>query len=421
MACRIAAIPARDCASRRSSRTSSGIAASKSVSYASDYSEIHAVSDTDGDDIDDDVEFLQSALRQCKWMGLAQFAMIPLVFLLAKLQCTRLTLALVIAEVLLSLIAQVRARKEVADWVCEHAHNGWQKHVEAVTSWKSVGILPLHELLVYFGTLTEALDPAMDAWTAANSETMCTLSVQEKFAAAWEPIPMVGHTIGSIGLPRVLLVFVCVSSMGQVYQFLRLNAKAFARVEAARELLPSDDLRAHRRWHIWIFLSHMTDVGGLMLLQDVFLQLVQVEIGLCDTIWPVPDRNTSFRWKIILEALPALWLQISLLSLTWESATTFSLVVTFVSLGCSYVNILKHLLLVLQCLRAEVSYLFETGDLWRAPEHVETKWTSEQFNCIMAGLFALGIFTILTCSIRLAGIWGCPSHILNLSSGCVAT
>lgn len=38
--------------------------------------------------------------------------------------------------------------------------------------------------------------------------------------------------------------------------------------------------------------------------------------------------------RIVLEDLPGLWLQISLLSLTWESATISSLVVTFVTCAC---------------------------------------------------------------------------------------
>lgn len=154
-------------------------------------------------------------------------------------------------------------------------------------------------------------------------------------------------------------------------------------------------------------MSHMCDVGSLMLLHDVFRELVQVEIDLSEKIWPVPDRNASFRcllvesrlivfrrfvlqtkrfldkreirnvamnrfpcairlvvlisqgllrvhhgvcshgravdWlglrgtKIVGEALPALWLQISLLSLTWDSATAKSPAVTFVSMCCSLV------------------------------------------------------------------------------------
>ncbi|CAK8990572.1 unnamed protein product [Durusdinium trenchii] len=119
-------------------------------------------------------------------------------------------------------------------------------------------------------------------------------------------------------------------------------------------------------------MSHMCDVGSLMLLHDVFRELVQVEIDLSEKIWPVPDRNASFRTKIVGEALPALWLQISLLSLTWDSATAKSPAVTFVSMCC-----------------------------------------------VLATNFSFGVTILLVCTIRLVGVWYCSSHILNLSSGCL--
>ena len=303
MPCRIAAIPARVCVSSRSSRSSCGTTVSKSGSYASDYSDVYSVSDTDGDDIDDsDEEFLRSVLQKCKCMVLAQFAMIPLVFTLAKIRCTRLVLAFMAVEILVSLIAQVQVRKEVADWVCEHVKDGWKQHVEALDSRRwFVGILPIRELLVYFATLSEAKDPAMDAWTAANSEQMCTATVREKFAAAWQPIPAVGCAIGAIGLPGMLLFFLCVATLGQMSSCFSKEGQISDRLHLIKQSFLMSDLHeaAHQRWRVWIYFSHLCDVGGLMLLHDIFLKLVNVEIDLSHRVWPVADRNAAFRDQLV--------------------------------------------------------------------------------------------------------------------------
>ena len=294
MSCRIAGIPAAICPSRRSSCSSTGTAASKNRSRESGYSEV----DTDGDDKDSDEEFLLDVLTKCKWMGLAQFAMIPLVFALAKLRCNRLVLACVAVEVLISLVAQQQVRREVADWV--YVKDVWKSHTEALNR-RPVGILQLRELLVYFATLSEAKDPAMDAWTAANSYEMCTASVHERFVAAWKPIPVVGHTVGSLGLPGILLLCLCVATLGQMYAFLRKEGQVNARLDCIKQSMMSTcpDEAAHCRWRVWINMSHMMDVGGLMLLHDIFRELVQVEISLSKKVWPVPDRNASFRHRLV--------------------------------------------------------------------------------------------------------------------------
>lgn len=161
-------------------------------------------------------------------MGLAQFAVIPLVFALAQLRCTRLVIAGTVLHLLGSFAVQMHLRWEVAEWVRQHLDQGWQPHIQAVDTWKTLGALTMHELWIYLVTLSETLDPAMDAWTAANSEEMCTAPVREKFAAAWETTPLVGHTIGSIGLPRILLIFLCCTTIWQVFSFLRKEAQVIS-------------------------------------------------------------------------------------------------------------------------------------------------------------------------------------------------
>ena len=231
-------------------------------------------------------------------MGLAQFAVIPLVFALAQLRCTRLVIAGTVLHLLGSFAVQMHLRWEVAEWVRQHLDQGWQPHIQAVEAWKTWGSVTMHELWIYFVALSETLDPVMDAWTAANSEEMCTASVREKFAAAWESTPLVGHTIGSIGLPGMLLICLCCSTIWQIYEFLRKETQVHSTLGLVKQSFQNTDLdeAATSRWTAWIYMSHMCDVGGLMLLHDIFLKLVQVEIESSpEKIWPVLDRTPSFR------------------------------------------------------------------------------------------------------------------------------
>ena len=261
------------CPNGGSSPSSAATSPSKSGSYDSEYSEACALSDNDADCINADVDFLREVVQRCKWIGLAHFAMVPLVFALAKSQYTELVFAVVVLQVFSSLTTQVRIWRLLADWVLGRSEKAWQKHVEALSLRTSMlRSFPAHELLVYFGTLSEALDPAMDAWTAANSEHMCTPSVREKFAAAWAPAPLVGRFVGRLGLPAILLSILCLSTVVQLWEFLRQESVMQERLESLRQafLLEDEQEAALHRWRFWIRSSHMADVGGVMLLHNIF-------------------------------------------------------------------------------------------------------------------------------------------------------
>ena len=182
------------------SRNSASTAASSSRSCVGDSS------DSEGEvDVEDDVEFLQGLVWKCKWMGLAEFSMIPVVFTLARMQYLHVVVAVVVFQIMLLFMAQIYLCREVTAWVCQHVDYGWQKHIAALDPQTSIGYVLLSELCVYFGSLSEALDPSMDAWTAANSDAMCRSS-DEKFAA-WAPIPV--GLIGRMGLVWEFSSFAC--------------------------------------------------------------------------------------------------------------------------------------------------------------------------------------------------------------------
>ena len=214
---------------------------------------------------DEDAEVLRAVVWKCKWMGLGEFAMIPLVYFFAKLHFTQLVYVTVVFHVIWSLVAQVRVRREVADWLCQHVDYSWQEHIAAVNTQKLFcGLLPLGEFLVYFGTLTETLDPALDAWTAANAEVMCTPAVLKKFTLSWRSIPVVGTAIGWIGLPGILLLILCVATVWQLCEFQLKEGDCLEKIKAYEETSSCDpDQDAHRRWHVWINISHLADATWL--------------------------------------------------------------------------------------------------------------------------------------------------------------
>ncbi|CAK9084523.1 Hypothetical protein SCF082_LOCUS40094 [Durusdinium trenchii] len=289
----------------------------------------------DDGDIEEEVAFLKGLTRTCRWIGLAHFLVTPLVFTMAKLDFAQLTFAFILFQVFVSLAAQVRVREGLCSWLQDQAED-WQEHLDAMRPEPGMALLPVHELCIYMGSLTEALDPALDAWTAANSETMCASRCLASFETSWN-MPVLGPAIGRLGLPGVLLLVLCISAVGQFLEFLRQECKVHEKLELLKDAFPYEDVEeaVKHRWQVWIYMSHMTDVGGAMLLHDLFLALVRVEISLSNQIWPVPGREASFRFKIALEALPSLWLQITLLTLTWESASNYHLAVTLVSVACA--------------------------------------------------------------------------------------
>ena len=148
-----------------------------------------------------------------------------------------------------------------------------------------------------------------------------------------------------------------------------------------------------------------------MLLHDLFLKLVKVEISLSEKVWPVPDRNPAFRFKVLAEALPALWLQISLLGLTMEPATPANILVTCVSIGFSLFAILKNLHLVFQAVW--------TGLGWGSDARHDPTWFSRTYSLQHAIMFGLAMSIVLICIARFAGVWLCPEHILKVTTGCV--
>ncbi|CAK9025242.1 Hypothetical protein SCF082_LOCUS16991 [Durusdinium trenchii] len=87
-------------------------------------------------------------------------------------------------------------------------------------------------------------------------------------------------------------------------------------------------------------MSHLTDVGGLMLLHHLFKELVLIEVESSPDIWPIADRNASFEVKIFAESVPSLWFQISLFCLTFSDASFNNWLLTLISICTGTMTIL---------------------------------------------------------------------------------
>ncbi|CAK9060561.1 unnamed protein product [Durusdinium trenchii] len=359
------------------------------------------------EDVSSDLEFLLALIRQCTFVSLVQFANMPLLYLLAQLGYTHCAYLVVVLGMLGSGAYQFWLRDQILIWLQKHKY--WQMHVASVQQLLQPSCIPCLSVssMAFLRGIYEAIDPPMDALTAGNSQQMhpgiCgsrySAKVEEAFEASWRGAPVVGQIIPSLGLPGVLTLILCVASFCQVYKLWSESRRLRLRIDTWD---PSDGHEPKRRWQIWIRMSHLTDVGGLMLLHHLFKELVLIEVESSPDIWPIADRNASFEVKIFAESVPSLWFQISLFCLTFSDASFNNWLLTLISICTGTMTILHFLYLQTRVMLQ----LHRIGELWQIKETA----------LIIAYVATLTSWVM--CMVRLPGAWICPSHILN-ESGCV--
>jgi len=154
---------------------------------------------------------------------------------------------------------------------------------------------------------------------------------------------------------------------------------------------------------------YITDIGGLLMLTKLFMGLDKVQRG-----WYPMDRAGSFMYRVIYEALPALWFQISLFALSFETATKFQMATALFSIGTSFLTALAHVYDLMPWMLQTI----KDGRVRRAAKSwLKCEEGSEAQMLVV--LFGMGLF--LTYQIvRLVGVFRCESHIFNLSDlGCM--
>ncbi|CAL1172994.1 unnamed protein product [Cladocopium goreaui] len=346
---------------------------------------------------DSDEDFLLALVRQCTFASLIQFVNIPFFFFLARSGYTCAAYAAILVAMLVSGSYQFWLRDRLLIWLQQHKH--WHAHIEKVKHLGSPSCIPGLSVggLVFLRGIYETIDPSMDAFTAGNSHHMYTARVEEAFCASWQKT-WLGPIASLLGLPGVLAVILCIATFCQIYKLFSESRRLKLRIEQNTNLS-----EAHRRWQIWIRMSHLTDVGGFMLLHHLFKELVLIEVSTSPDIWPIADRNAAFEVKIFAESVPSLWFQISLFCLTFSDASLKNGLLTLMSIGTSTFTILHFLYLQ----TFVMLQLQKIGELWQVKETA----------LIISYIATLVCWAL--CMVRLPGAWICPSHILNVESGCL--
>ena len=356
------------------------------------------------------IDILQSLHLQCLAVALVQFACAPLIFL-AAYRGYEAVAGLILGLMMLSSTAlQYWLARRLLSWLRSQPGKGtWQHAIEALASTVDrvafgMPCAATHGLVCVFG-MVEAIDPALDAWAAANAWSLWAGPVKRKFQSSWKSVPVIGSLVAWLGLPGVLLLILGGSMLCQLVALWWEDGHLTRRLDVFTE--EGDETTVRSRFRVWYSWKHLTDLGGLLILHDAFEKLVYVELG-HDTggeLYPVVDRQIAFIPKVVAEALPSFWFQISVLALTYDSTPSSTLAINLASIGSSMICITKLL------------YLQASTLLVSLPPHLACSrhilvWFANAMSC----LFVLCCFPL--CLIRLASVWVCPSHILLLSQGC---
>ncbi|CAJ1334744.1 unnamed protein product [Effrenium voratum] len=292
--------------------------------------------DCEGVGLDRDHAFLWRLCWQTTAAASLEFAGMGLVFVLVVSGLKTLA-AIAAAMVLGSAMFQLWTWRRILSFLHSHTEAEWQEYILHLDSSAVCWCFPALWLQICLA-FPETVDPPMDAWTAATARSICGAGCSHIFQESWADVPF-GEFLGWMGLSGILTTLLCLSTMFQLVSVLLQTWGCLQKIDNMRDCAPykhADD-GAYRRWAVWVRMHHIADLGGFILLQKTYEKLVVVETQRSARIWPVADRNASFRAKICAESLPALWFQVSVFCLNFETASRVNLGTTLFSIvtGCS--------------------------------------------------------------------------------------
>lgn len=261
------------------------------------------------------------------------------------------------------------------------------------------------EIISLLAGLYESIDPDMDVLTAANSWNSVTKPEQDIFVNSWQAVPVAGEIISCLGLPGTLTALVIFATFTQLSASIVIHQRLWRLIEQ----LPTADVddEPYFRWKLWVEFAHLADIAGLMALKDAFHALIRVDLasGHPD-VWPIIDRVASFRVKVLCEAVPNLWFQISLLALTFNTTGIQSQILTLVSIFTGMLTIIGQTMLELKTLLAGL-HRFD-----------DRRFKLKSF-LIDSFCSILTVCCLVASCVRLFGVWLCPSHIFNFTTNCM--
>ncbi|CAE7455288.1 rnf213a [Symbiodinium sp. CCMP2456] len=248
---------------------------------------------------DDD---LWPAYMRCIAVSLVQFACAPLVFLCAY-SGRGSAAAMTVGFMLLgSMVFQYWLVGTLVSWLKRQPCRAtWQHSIDALADFGSTCSICgfLSGAFALFLGMIEAIDPALDAWAAANAFNLYTDDLCVKFESSWNYIPLLGWLVAWLGLPGVLLSILLFSMLCQLWFLFRKDQYVTAE-RLFDKFRQGAETCAECRYKLWYQWKHVTDLGGLLVLLGVFEKLVHAELDL-DTdgdLYPVVDRFWSFIPKV---------------------------------------------------------------------------------------------------------------------------
>mmetsp|Transcript_18615 Transcript_18615/g.60556 ORF Transcript_18615/g.60556 Transcript_18615/m.60556 type:complete len:266 (-) Transcript_18615:78-875(-) len=257
-------------------------------------------------------------------------------------------------------------------------------------------VIEAFKSLLWVSKFMDAVDPDTDAITSAASWHLLKPAQASRFESSWQSVGVVGPAVAFLGLPGMITSAWAIITL---YQFTQLWKFYKAAKEAIDAWPGRADHHYYGRWVVWIAMHHIVDISGLTVMRATLKSVVSEQ-----DLYPV-DRSGSFFCKLVLEPVPNAWFSISLASLIVDTADTIGVASVFFTIGTSF-------------------YFMWNGIAQMIP--VFCRWTrnylshGENSEMLVRNVPALGFAVLASVAMlcRLAGIWRCQSHILNLTSGC---
>ncbi|OLQ12992.1 hypothetical protein AK812_SmicGene3034 [Symbiodinium microadriaticum] len=248
---------------------------------------------------DDD---LWPAYMRCIAVSLVQFACAPLVFLCAysgRGSAAGMTVGFMLLG---STAFQYWLVYWLVSWLKRQPCRAtWQPSIDALTDFRgtcSTCCVLSGAFALLFGMI-EAIDPALDAWAAANAFNLYTHDLRLKFESSWNYIPLLGWLVAGLGLPGVLLSILLFSMLCQLW-FLFDKDQYVTAERLFDKFREGAETRAECRYKLWYQWKHVADLGGLLVLLGVFEKLVHAELEL-DTDGDLgKPTHCSLRWQEVM-------------------------------------------------------------------------------------------------------------------------
>eukprot|EP00933_Yihiella_yeosuensis_P034412 TRINITY_DN27909_c0_g1_i1.p1 TRINITY_DN27909_c0_g1~~TRINITY_DN27909_c0_g1_i1.p1 ORF type:complete len:491 (-),score=33.51 TRINITY_DN27909_c0_g1_i1:123-1595(-) len=395
-------------------------------------------------------EFLKRTLRRLMGHGFILVAFGPIVFFLTCFGLMPNVLFLIVMALLLVWGARVQRTfiASLEDFLRDAGH--YPHLVNSLTNMKNghrlLGTIPVFIpvwLWKLATTITEVVDPSLDGNQVGRAFNMKP-EKNEIFKQSWT------HICSADGWFH----FLCPSYWGLAWTLFFIYAFTFTIPLGIPILLgtncvfkaPLVDLRfseqqspalrfAALRRYWWIAMAGVASACGMPLFAFAFQKLAQSECSeLGSGEWGFFDFIT-FLTRIVFEACPMLWFQISLLGLSWDDSSAATNVIALLSVFTSC-----------KCIAETTGGMLY--ELWSgmAPRAYEGEWMGflkgqlhedmedEEINrrtvslqqvargqtllCVNFGYIS-GVIMVaiqLAALLRLWGVMACDSHILNLGS-----